>query len=95
MNKTLFGPAKNKIAAKNISIKNPSSAHRSTQWLSDVWDGADTDKDRRLAVKWATLAMNRANASAKRRNLSEREQREFIAVAAVYMNCLDNHRMRR
>ena len=81
---TMFGEAKNKYLQNMISIRNPSAAKGSVRELQREFRGAKTHA-KRLRIAGATmLAANRADASAKRKDISAREKAELGTVANIY-----------
>jgi hypothetical protein len=82
--RTIFFPPKDKTLADIITIRSPEGAKESVRQL-DEW--ADDNPDRvRKAIRSATLAANRAEASTKRktRPLSPKEREEMLQVAQIY-----------
>ena len=93
MTKTLFFPPKHKEAAEQISIESPADALASVKWLSEEWNNAKTRAKKRRLIRYAVLAMNRANAMLKKKNLSQKERREFRQIVRIYKNWLERHRL--
>ena len=92
MSKTIFFPAKHKEIAEHISLRTPSEARRSVRWLEREW--READRRRKRILLWsAVLAMNRAKAAARKKNLSAKEKKEFRQIARIYKRFVDTHRL--
>ena len=82
--KTMFVKPVSQALADMVSLRNPGSAKGSVIELTNEFMAAKT-QDKRLRIARATMvAGNRANASAKRINLSDRERQEFIRIYHIY-----------
>ena len=86
--KTLFFPPKNKEIAEIIRIDSPKNAKKSVKQLAKLIDSGKLTIDK--AIKYVTLAGNRAKAGAKRKNLSRKEKQELKEVAEIYDSFKDS-----
>lgn len=91
--RTIFFPAKYKEASRQISIETPADARASVQWLNEQWRGATRTKKVRLK-KYAVLAMNRARALLKRKNLSLKERKQLKRVITIYKRWISSHQIK-
>jgi len=82
--KTMFGPAKHKYLSELISLKNPIAAYASVKELRYEFNKAKSDEKKVRIARATMLAANRAEASAKRKNLSSREKSELLDVSDIY-----------
>ena len=92
MSKTIFFPAKHKDIAEHISLRTPAEARQSVRWLERQWRKADRRR-KRILLWSAVLAMNRAKAAARKKNLSAKEKKEFRQIARIYKRFVDTHRL--
>ena len=74
--KSIFFKPKDKVLARKISIRTPTSFKRS---ISKLKKGGITLKEKRAL----TLARTRAIVQLKRPNLSLRERRQFLTIAEM------------
>ena len=87
---SLFKPPKHKWLAKIVSFKNPSSARKSAKKLvSGLKRGRigkmKIGKKRALQiVKALNYAANRAEAAAKKKDLSAKERKELKRISRIY-----------
>ena len=83
--KTMFySPPRHRDLGEIVSISSPSSARASARVLLRMAEEAKTRR-RKVTIKRAmVLAANRAEAAAKKRNLSAREKQEMREVAKIY-----------
>lgn len=82
--RTMFGVRKWKRLAEVVSLVNPVEARKSTTWLKRHFRELKS-REHKVAVKRATvLAMNRARAAGKKKDLSAREKKEFRKIAKIY-----------
>jgi len=80
----MFGVRKWKRLAEVVSLVNPVEARKSTTWLKRHFRELKS-REHKVAVKRATvLAMNRARAAGKKKDLSAREKKEFRKIAKIY-----------
>jgi len=86
----LFKPPKHKWLAKIITFKDPDSAEEAAEKLVKGLERGRIGK-RRVGKKTAltiarslNYAANRAEASAKRKNLSKKEREELKEIAEIY-----------
>ena len=80
----LFKPPRWKKYARIVSFEDPKSARKAAKKLLEEFRSAKT-RAKKVRVKKVTVyAANRARASAKRKNLSARERREFRQIARIY-----------
>ena len=82
--KTIFFPAKYKRYEEIVTFKNPKAAEGASETLMREFDKAKTH-DKKLRIARVTqLASNRAEASAEKTQLSDRERKELRQVSAIY-----------
>ena len=81
---TLFAPPKYKKYAQLVSFENPEQAKHSAQGLELEYDTATTKAKRLRIIRVTSLAMNRAQASSKRKALSAKERQQLRHIAATY-----------
>lgn len=91
----LFKPPRHKDIAEIVSFKNPREAREAASRLVNALERGrlgkkKVGKKRALTIARAlTYAANRAEASAKRRNLSPKERRELKEIAEIYRDAAD------
>ena len=81
--KSLFFPPRHRKIADIISIESPKKARHAIKTLLRMAKKAPRQK-KVLIKRSIVLAANRAEASAKRKNLSQKEKRELRTVARLY-----------
>ena len=86
--RTLFFPPKNKKIAEIVKIDSPKNAKVSISELRQLIDKGRITIDQ--AIKYVTLAANRAKASLNRKNLSKKERKEMKQVAQIYNEFKEN-----
>jgi len=92
-NPGLFAPTKSPKYKKIIKISSPTGARKSTDMLTREWKSAKIrDKKRRL-IKYATLAMNRANAATKKTSMKHQTKVAYRASANIYSHWLSLHKL--
>lgn len=85
----LFRPVRHKWIAKIVTFKDPDSAEKAAEKLVKEVKKSKR-KSRALTIARAlTYAANRAEASAKRRNLSPKERKELKEIAEIYREAAD------
>ena len=81
---TLFAPARYKYLEDIVSFRSPAEARISVELLWNEFNGAST-RAKKLRIARATMyAANRADAAAKKKNLSPKERREYKEIARIY-----------
>ena len=94
----LFKPAKHKWLADIITFKDPDDAEEAAEKLVGALERGRLGRmrigrKRALAITRAlNYAANRAEASAKRRNLSPEERRELREIAEIYREAAEEAR---
>ena len=81
---TLFHKAKYKKYADIVSLKSPEGARYSVKMLKVEYRRAETREKKLRIIRVLQEASNRAKASAKRKELSERERKELKKIAKIY-----------
>jgi hypothetical protein len=82
--RTIFFPPRYRRYSEIVRIDNPNAARGSVEILSREFEKAKTSEKRRRIKRMTVLAANRAAAAARKRNLSDRERREFLEVEKIY-----------
>ncbi|RLE45442.1 hypothetical protein DRJ25_05670 [Candidatus Woesearchaeota archaeon] len=82
--KTMFFPPRHKKIAAIISIEDPKKARKAVKTLLRRAKKTNRRKTKVLIKRCMILAANRAEASAKRRNITKKEKRELRTVANIY-----------
>jgi len=86
---SLFKKPKHKKYAKIVSFKNPTEARKSAKIMNKEFNSSKT-RSKKLRVARATqYASNRAFATAKKKNLSLKERREFKEIGRIYDNAAE------
>lgn len=92
----LFKPPKHKWIAKIVSFKSPRAAARAAKRLLKALargrtpGGAPIGQKRALTIYRALVyAANRAEAAAKRRELSAKEREELLQIYKIYRKAAD------
>ena len=85
---TLFFPPTHKWLAEIISLKDPESAKKSVEELKEEFKKSGRARQRTI-LRGANLAANRAAAFLKKRNISEKERREFREIEKIYRRFVD------
>jgi len=85
--KTMFFPTKGKYA-EIVSLENPLEAQKSANVLYSEFQRAKTRAKKRRIIRVTALAMNRARASAKRKDLSPKERKELRRIGDIYEDAL-------
>jgi hypothetical protein len=81
---TIFFPPRYKRYAEIVRIDNPEAARGSVEILAREFREAGSVEKRRRIKRMMVLAANRAAAAARKRDLSDRERREFLEVERIY-----------
>jgi len=82
--RSLFRPAKYKKYSKIVSFKDPEDAFISSgQLLDEFVRSKQKDKKLRIA-RVSQYASNRAFATSKKKDLSQKERNEFIEIGKIY-----------
>lgn len=85
---TMFFPAKYQKYADIVSLESPAKARESKRELLNEYRSAKTN-DKKVRVKRsAVLAMNRAEVTLKRKNLSDKERKEFREIKQIYASTI-------
>ena len=92
--RSLYKEPKYKKASEMIRIDSPASARASVDWLSKEWRSSKTRAKKRRLIKFATVAMNRAEIASESKRISLRERKEMKKVASIYRHWLRRHRLR-
>ena len=80
----LFKPPRWKYLARIVKMDTVENARKAARKLVQLFKGAKSRVKKRRIKAATILAMNRARASAKRKNLSTEERRELSLIAKIY-----------
>jgi len=86
---SLFFKAKHEYLSKIIEMKNPREARGSVKELRKQFNKAETNAKKLRVARATQLAANRAGAQLKRKNISQREKRQFEEIQDIYQEQAD------
>jgi len=89
MSKTLFHKPRWKTLAKIIRMDKPKNARKAAKKILEQCKEAKKPSAVLRRAKALQEAANRARAAMKKKNLSEKEQREFEKIAEIYDKAAD------
>ena len=85
----LFKPPRHKWIADIVSFESPSKARKAARKLVREVEKSKRRNKALTIARALTYAANRAEASAKRKNLSPKERRELKEIAEIYRDAAD------
>lgn len=88
--KTMFGDPRYKKYAQMVKLDTEDNAKQATEDLMNAFWRAKTRATKIRILRVTVLAMNRANAMRKRRNLTSKERKELRKIAEWYCSAKDS-----
>jgi len=90
---SLFGRSRYRKYSRIVEMDDIGSARESARKLLQEFRSAKTRAKMRRVKRVTVLAANRAEAAAKRENLSRRERRELLRIAEIFRRAADRMRL--